>query len=129
MALKYGDITEKIIGCAITVHKKMGSGYSGLIYSKELGGPIYYDEVTVGKRRVDFLVEDNIAVELKDIAELSDKELYQGLNYLESHKLEIGLLINFGTKSLPFRRLINEKRLFKENYPSNPLPNPENPRL
>ena len=106
--LKYGDLTEKIIGCAMTVHRKMGTGYSELIYSrcfaielekaglkfiKEMEWPVYYEETIVGKRRVDFMVEDKIVVEIKALQEIGNKELAQGLNYLESHKIEIGLLI------------------------------------
>ena len=133
--LLYAEITEKIIGCAMTVHRKMGSGYSELIYSrclaiefdkaplafvKEMELPIYYDEIVVGKRRVDFLVEEKIVVELKAISDLTDKELNQSLNYLENHRKKIGFLINFGTKSLQFKRLINQKRLAAQNNPSNP---------
>ena len=141
--LKYGDITEKIIGCAMTVHRNMGTGYSEIIYSrclsielekakikykKEVEWPVYYDGIMVGKRRVDFLMEDIIAVEIKALHELGNKELAQGLNYLESHRFEIGLLINFGAKSLQFKRLINEHRLLKENNPGNRITNPENLR-
>jgi GxxExxY protein len=142
--LKYSDVTEKIIGCAMTVHRKMKAGYSELIYSrclaiefdriklpyqKEMELPIYYDEITVGKRRVDFLVEEKVVVELKAISELTDKELNQSLNYLENHRKEVGLLINFGAKSLQFKRLVNQKRNPDLNNPANPLKNPTNPRL
>lgn len=135
--LKYGELTEKIIGYAMTVHKKMGPGYNEVIYSRclaikldkaelkyqrELEWPVFYDEIIVGKRRVDFLVEDKISVELKAIHELTNKELAQGLNYLESHKLEIGLLINFGASSLQFKGLTNEQKLSKERSPGNPIP-------
>ena len=71
--------------------------------------PIYYDGVEVGTRRVDFLVEDKISVELKALTELEDVHLAQAVNYLEAYNLEVGLLINFGSKSLEFRRLINSK--------------------
>ena len=133
--LKYAEITEKIIGCAMMVHRKMKAGYSELIYSrclaievdkihlaykKEMELPIYYDETIVGKRRVDFLVEDKIVVELKAISELTDKELNQSLNYLENHRREIGLLINFGAKSLQLKRLINQKKTAAQNNPFNP---------
>lgn len=135
MDLKYADITEKIIGCAMTVHRKMKAGYSELIYSrclaiefdkihvaykKEMELPIYYDEMIVGKRRVDFLVDDKIVVELNAISELTDKELNQSLNYLENHRKEIGLLIDFGAKSLQFRRLINSKGNLAINNPAHP---------
>src|SRR5438067_8460097 len=142
--LKYAETTEKIIGCAMKVHRKMGSGYSELIYSrclaieleriglaykKEQELNIYYDEFIVGKRRVDFMVEDKIVVELKALAELTNKELYQSLNYLENHRQEVGLLINFGAKSLQFKRLINQKGIPAQENPANPLKNPGNPRL
>lgn len=135
MDLKYADITEKIIGCTMTVHRKMKAGYSELIYSrclaiefdkihvaykKEMELPIYYDEMIVGKRRVDFLVDDKIVVELNAISELTDKELNQSLNYLENHRKEIGLLIDFGAKSLQFRRLINSKGNLAINNPAHP---------
>jgi GxxExxY protein len=140
--LKYAEITEKIIGGAMAIHRKMGSGYTEIIYARclaielekvqlkfqrELEWPVYYEGSIVGRKRVDFMVEDKIAVELKAIAELTNKELAQALNYLESHQLETGLLINFGSKSLQFKRLINEQRL-KSGNPGNPLPNPLNPR-
>ena len=133
--LKYAEITEKIIGCAMTVHRKMKAGYSELIYSrclalefekihlfykKKMELPIYYDDTIVGKRRVDFLIEDKIVVELKAISDLTDKELNQSLNYLENHRKEIALLINFGAKSLQFKRIINSKMAVTTNNPTNP---------
>jgi len=133
--LKYGDITEKIIGCSMIVHRKMKAGYSELIYSrclaiefdkislsykKELELPIYYDDTIVGKRRVDFMVEGKILVELKAIADLTDKELNQALNYLENHRQEVALLINFGAKSLQFKRIINSKIAAAIHNPINP---------
>ena len=124
--LKYGELTEKIIGCAMKVHSKMKNGYNEVVYSrclaiefdkagikyqKELEVPIYYDEIIVSKRRVDFMVEEKVVVELKAITDLTNENLAQGLNYLECHQLEVGLLINFGTKSLQFKRLINKHKL------------------
>lgn len=70
--------------------------------------PIYYDEQEIGTRRVDFFVEDKIMVELKAIIELEDVHLAQAINYLEAYKMEVGLLINFGSKSLQFKRLQNK---------------------
>ena len=133
--LKYADITEKIIGSAMTVHRKMKAGYSESIYSrclaiefdkinssykKELQLPIYYDEAVVGKRIVDFMVEARIVVELKAIAELTDKELNQALNYPGSHRQEVGLLSNFGAKSLQFKRSINSKMTVPTTNPIHP---------
>lgn len=82
--------------------------------------PIYYDETIVGKRRVDFLIEDKIVVELKAISDLTNKELNQSLNYLENHRKEIALLINFGAKSLQFKRVINSKMAAVTNNLINP---------
>ena len=121
---RYSDITEKIIGCAMKVHQRMRNGYQELIYHRcliiefrkialsflnEIALPIFYDEIEIGKRRVDFLVEHKVVVEIKAQSELTDTHPAQALNYLEALNLEIGLLINFGSKSLEVRRLINNK--------------------
>src|SRR5271165_6225281 len=115
--LRYDDITRKIIGCSMRVHSKLGSGFQEAVYQRSLEiemalegisferekvMKIYYREIEVGLRRVDFLVENLIMVELKAIIELEDVHLSQGLNYLEAYNVEIGLLINFGSKSLTF---------------------------
>jgi GxxExxY protein len=71
--------------------------------------PIYYREIQIGTRRVDFFVEGLIMVELKAIIQLEDVHLAQAINYLEAYNMEIGLLINFGSKSLTFKRLYNKK--------------------
>ena len=121
---KYSDITSKIIGCAMEVHATLGNGFQEVIYQRclaiemenqglkfvrELEIPIYYAEREVGTRRVDFLVEDKVMVELKAINQLDNIQFAQGINYLEAYNLEIGLLINFGSTSLDFKRLINKK--------------------
>ena len=111
---KYSELTAKVIGCAMKVHQKMRSGYPEQIYhrcliiefSKEA---IYYDETLVGKRRADFLIENKVVLEIKAMAELTDAHLAQALNYLEGMNLEIGLLLNFGSKSLEIKRIINNK--------------------
>ena len=121
---KYSEITEKIIGCAMRVHQRMRNGYPELIYhrclaielnkmnlsfSTEIELPIFYDNIPVGKRRVDFLIESKVIIEIKALSELTDAHFAQALNYLEVMNLEIGLLINFGSKSLQVKRLINSK--------------------
>ena len=121
---KYSDLTGKIIGCAMEVHKILGNGFQeviyqralekemslqGLVFSREHEMPIFYKEDQIGTRRVDFLVEGVISVEIKAIIQLEDVHLAQAINYLEAYNLEIGLLINFGAKSLTFKRLINSK--------------------
>ncbi|MBI5409006.1 MAG: GxxExxY protein [Nitrospirae bacterium] len=120
---KHSDITGKIIGCAMEVHKTLGNGFqeviyqralaiemnhAGLNYSRELEMDIFYKGHGIGTRRVDFLVEDVIMVELKAIIQLEDVHLAQAINYLEAYSLEVGLLINFGSKSLEFKRVMKK---------------------
>ena len=81
----------------------------GLGYAREFEMPIHYKEEQIGTRRVDFLVEGIVSIELKALIKLEDVHLAQAINYLEAYNLEIGMLINFGGKSLEFRRLINTK--------------------
>jgi GxxExxY protein len=143
MPLLFADITEKIIGCAMTVHRKMKNGYAEAVYQKcmeielkkmcinflqEADIGIYYENVLVGRRRVDFLIEEKIAVELKAVSDLTDAHLAQALNYLETNRLEVGLLINFGAKSLQFKRLINQHKLHDSHNPVNPIQNQINLR-
>ena len=126
---KNSALTGKIIGCAMKVHSTLGNGFQEVIYqrclaiemekqalkfSRELKMTIYYEGIDVGTRRVDFLVEEQIMVELKAINKLDDVHLAQGLNYLEAYKLETGLLINFGSKSLEYKRITNEYKLAKQ---------------
>ena len=108
----------------MTVHTALGNGFQEVIYqraleiemrlagidfSREHNMPIYYREEHIGTRRVDFLVEGAVSVELKAITKLEDVHLAQAINYLEAYNLEVGLLINFGEKSLQFKRLVNKK--------------------
>jgi len=121
---KYKDITGKVIGAAMQVHKTLGNGFQEVIYQRALAiempyfdlnyerefeMPIFYRNTQIGTRRVDFLVEDKISVELKAIIKLEDVHLAQAINYLEAYNIEVGLLINFGSKSLEFKRLLNTK--------------------
>jgi GxxExxY protein len=71
--------------------------------------PLFYKDVDVGERRVDFLVANEISVEIKAIINLENLHLAQAMNYLEAYNLQTGLLINFGAKSLQFKRLFNKK--------------------
>lgn len=121
---KYSDITAKIIGCSMEVHKILGNGFQeviyqralekemtlqGLSFTREFEMPIFYKKDQIGTRRVDFFVEEVVSVEIKAIVKLEDVHLSQAINYLEAYNLEIGMLINFGAKSLEFKRLINSK--------------------
>jgi len=121
--LKYKEITEKIIGASFEVHKFLGNGFqeviyqralayemskAGLEFAREIEQDIYYKDLEepIGTRRADFVVEGKVLVELKAIIQLEDVHLAQALNYLKAYKLEVGLLINFGSKSLTFKRLV-----------------------
>ena len=123
------ELTKKIIGCAIEVHKRLGNGFQEVIYqraleiemrfvtldfTREMEMPVFYREHEIGTRRVDFFVEGKIMAEIKAIIKLEDVHLAQAMNYLEAYKLEIGLLINFGSTSLKFHRLTIEKKLKKQ---------------
>ncbi len=130
---KYSDLTSKIIGLAMEAHRQLGNGFQEVIYqraleiefrnndipySREHEMPVFYKNHQIGLRRVDFLIQDTISVELKAIIELQDVHLAQAINYLEAYDLEVGLLINFGAKSLQFKRLNNKK--FNQKNQGNP---------
>lgn len=130
---KYSELTGKIIGCAMWVHSALGNGFqeviyqralaieltdNGLSFSREHEMPVYYKDHQIGTRRVDFLVEGIVSVELKALTELLDVHLAQAINYLEAYDLEIGLLINFGATSLQHKRIVNRK--FNQKNQGNP---------
>mgnify|MGYP000604450117 CR=1 FL=1 len=130
---KFSELTGLIIGCAMEVHTQLGNGFQEVIYqraleiefelnsidaSREHVMPIYYKHEHIGNRRVDFLINDTISVEIKARTKLEDVHLAQAINYLEAYDLEVGLLINFGAKSLQFKRLNNKK--FKQKNQGNP---------
>ncbi len=106
------------------VHATLGNGFQEVIYQRaleiemkldeltfqrEMEMPIFYRAEQIGTRRVDFFVEAEIMVELKAIIQLEDVHLAQAINYLEAYNMKTGLLINFGSKSLQFKRLLNKK--------------------
>jgi GxxExxY protein len=120
--LKYHELTEKIIGCAMKVHRYFGLGFPEIVYKRaliielekiglkvkqEIEKDVIYDDQLIYKRRLDLIVEDVVLVELKAIKEIDNGDYNQILNYLRVFKLEVGLLINFGAPSLQFKRLIN----------------------
>jgi len=115
------ELTGKIIGCAMEVHKALGNGFQEKIYQKafaielhsqglnfvqEHEMSIYYKGHFLGKRRVDMFIENKIMVELKAVILLDDAHLAQAINYLEASGFKIGLLINFGSRSLQFKRVM-----------------------
>ncbi|MCH2449403.1 MAG: GxxExxY protein [Gracilimonas sp.] len=125
--LKHQDVTEKIIGASFEVHKFLGNGFQEVIYQRalayefekaeltferEIDQQIYYRdlEYPIGTRRADFVVAGKVLVEIKAVSKLDDIHMAQALNYLKAYKIEVGLLINFGAKSLEFKRLILSQR-------------------
>ena len=123
-AHKHSALTGSIIGSAMEVHSILGNGFQEVVYQRSLAAEmqmrglsfsrehemsIFYKGIDVGTRRVDFFVEEKIMVEIKAIVKLEDVHLAQAINYLEAYNLEIGLLINFGGKSLEFKRVSNKK--------------------
>jgi GxxExxY protein len=121
----YAEITRKIIGCAMKVHAALGNGFqevvyqrslaiemhdSGLDFARELEMPLFYKETEVGTRRVDFLVEQKVLVELKAVSEITLIHHAQIINYLNAYRLSIGLLINFGEKNLTYKRFIKSNK-------------------
>ncbi|MEM9830387.1 MAG: GxxExxY protein [Bacteroidota bacterium] len=122
---KYSELTSKVIGCAMEVHNFLGNGFqekiyqralsielnqAGIVHAREFEMPIYYKGQHIGTRRVDFLIEDKLALEIKAVIQLEDAHLAQAINYLEAYHLEVGLLINFGSPSLIFKRVMKPKR-------------------
>ena len=120
--MQHKEMTHAIIGCAMKVHNTLGNGFpeaiyqralaiefkkQGLKYARELEMKIFYDGVHIGTRRVDFFVEDKMLVELKAVIKLDDGHLAQAINYCHAFNLASGLLINFGAKSLEFKRAFN----------------------
>jgi len=132
--MKHEEITHKIIGCAMKVHSNLGNGFQEVIYQRalaiemekqglgfqrEMEMTIFYEGYDIGTRRVDFFVENNIMVELKALIKLEEVHLAQAMNYCQAYNLPIGLLINFGAKSLEFKRVYNVNHPENEEYRKN----------
>jgi len=127
------ELTHKIIGCAMAVHSSLGNGFQEVIYQRALAiemqfqgltferekeMPIFYREMHIGTRRVDFFVQIAVMVELKAVEKLEDVHKAQAINYCEAYNIADGRLINFGAKSLEFKRVYNKSLV---------TPNPVNP--
>ncbi len=117
-------LTYSIIGCAMKVHNTLGNGFQEVIYQRclaiemeraridfgrEVDQTIFYDGIAVGTRRADFIVDNRVVVELKALTELDDVHIAQIKNYVAAYGFRVGLLINFGAKSLEYRRIFNDK--------------------
>ena len=125
----HSEITSEILNIAFEVHRIIGPGFAESVYQRamvvecnlrdvetdpEIELPIFYKNIKVGSRRADLLIKKKVIVELKAVIELNDIHLAQAINYLEAFNLEVGLLINFGNKSLQYKRII-DPRLLKQN--------------
>lgn len=130
------EITRKIIGCAMKVHSTLGNGFQEVIYQRalaiemqkqglgfqrEMEMTIFYEGIDIGTRRVDFFVEGKVMVELKALEKLEDVHKAQAINYCEAYNIADGLLINFGGKSLDFKRVYNKKLVIPSDNPVNPI--------
>ena len=119
------DLTHKIIGAAMEVHRHLGNGFQEVVYQRALAiefvlqginyerekvMPLVYKGHDIGTRRADFFIEEIIMLEIKAVIQLEDVHLAQAINYLEAYGLEIGLLINFGNTSLQFKRVMKPQR-------------------
>ena len=118
------ELTYKIIGCAMKVHKTLGNGFqeviyqrclaiefkkAGIAFEREKDQTIYYEGYEVGTRRADFVVEDQVLVELKALTKIEDVNIAQTKNYLVAYNFQIGLLINFGAQSLEHKLIFNNR--------------------
>ena len=123
---KYSEMTGQIIGLAMEVHNHLGNGFQEVIYQRalefefaksqikfdrEFEMPILYRGENMGTRRVDFLINKIISVEIKAVIQIEPVHLAQAMNYLEAYNLEVGLLLNFGAQSLQIKRLLNRKKV------------------
>ena len=116
------EITYKIIGCAMKVHNTLGNGFQEVIYQRclaielektwlsfgrEIEQTIYYEGIDVGTRRADFVVESKVIVEIKAVINLEDVHLAQAKNYVVAYDFAVGLLINFGSTSLQYKKVFH----------------------
>jgi len=123
------ELTYKVIKCCFKVHNTLGNGFQEVIYQRclaieltkakinferEIGQTIYYDGQKVGRRRADFIVENKVIIELKAVIRLADVHLAQAKNYLVAYNFDIGLLINFGSLSLEYKRIYHPR--LRKNY-------------
>lgn len=121
--LPFKELTHKIIGCAMEVHRVLGPGFMEYIYQRALAIemksagikfleefeiPVFYKGNKIGLRRVDFFIENNATLEIKAKSALENEHLAQAINYIEASNISTGLLINFGAPSLQFKRIHNK---------------------
>jgi GxxExxY protein len=120
--LVLSDITDRIIGAAIEVHKILGPGFLESIYQKALEIElknqgltaeaekeieVYFKKTRVGLHRLDLFVENQIIVELKAVKEFDESNMAQVLSYLKATGCKVGLLLNFAKATLKIKRIVN----------------------
>ena len=119
------EITYNIIGCCMKIHNTLGNGFqeviyqrclnielkkTGLQFGREVSQNIFYEGIHVGTRRADFTVENRVIVELKAVINLENVHLVQAKNYVVAYNFPVGLLINFGSTSLQYKKIFNRKK-------------------
>jgi len=129
--MEKGDLTYRIIGCAMTVHKKLKRGFmeyvycramaielrrSGIAFEREVWLPIHYDNLRIAFRRCDFYCQNEVMIEAKAKSDLSNEDIVQAINTLEQLNVKDGLLINFGAESLQFKHVFNNKIQSESNF-------------
>ncbi|MEM9274350.1 MAG: GxxExxY protein [Cyanobacteria bacterium P01_F01_bin.143] len=123
--MKIEEITYQIIGCCMKIHRTLGNGFreviyqrcldielkrTGLKFGREVDQNIFYEGIQVGTRRADFIVENKVVVELKAVINLENVHLAQAKNYVVAYDFPIGLLINFGSTSLQYKKIFHPQR-------------------
>jgi GxxExxY protein len=118
---EYGDLTYRVVGAAMAVHRVLGPGFpeklyqqalaielteQGVGFERERPVEVFYGEAKLGDFYLDFLVEDSIVLELKAVEELTSQHQHQVISYLTASGREVGLLINFGGSSLEHKRIL-----------------------
>ena len=120
--MEKANLTYSVIGCAMKVHKTLGNGFqeviyqrclaielkrAGLSFEREVEQTIFYEGINVGTRRADFVIENQVIVELKALVNLENVHLAQAKNNVVAYNFEKGLLINFGSLSLQYKLIFN----------------------
>ena len=124
MEWKHGDLTRRVIACAMEVHRVLGAGFPEYVYRRalkiefdannitaeeEYPLPLFFKGIHITTRRIDFMIDQLFGLEIKAKAALEPGDFVQSLNYITAWNLEFGMLMNFGSPSLQFRRLDNKK--------------------
>lgn len=120
--LLYPELSYTIIGCAFDVYNSLGSGYHEKYYQKalieaftergikfqtEISFPIDYKGKIIGRKRLDFLVDSKVVVEIKKGNNFAKSHIDQVLEYLRTNHLKLAIIINFGSQGVAFKRIIN----------------------